>query len=378
MEHGSHVALVLSALAACTVTSPPASAPPLRDPAVGLAQAPPPSVSATPADPGTTTSSSRPMHLTAKPLPLPGASGPASLDYIACDRSRSRIWVPVGATGSVDVLDIATGIFTRIDGFKTVEREARGRRRTVGPSAATVGDGFVYIGNRATNEVCPIDVNTLRTAKCLKLAAGTDGVAYVASAKEVWVTTPDDRTLMVLDASNPSVLARKTAVKLDGEPEGYAVDDRTGRFFTNLEDKGGTVVVDVRTREVKATWNPGCDADGPRGIAFDAAHDFVIVACTDHVQVLDAAHDGARLGQLDAGAGVDNIDYVDGKLYVAAGKASKLTVASVDEKGRLTVVAVGETSEGARNAVADAKGNAYVADSPGARLLVLSGAPVAP
>jgi DNA-binding beta-propeller fold protein YncE len=136
--------------------------------------------------------------------------------------------------------------------------------------------------------------------------------------------------------------------------------------------------VDVKTHKVKATWNPGCGADGPRGIAFDAAHNFAFVACTDHVQVLDAAHDGAVLGKLDAGAGVDNIDCVDGRLYVAAGKASKLTVASIDDKGELTLVATGDSSEGARNAVADANGNAYVADSLGGRLLVFAAAKTQP
>ena len=84
---------------------------------------------------------------------------------------------------------------------------------------------------------------------------------------------------------------------------------------------------------MKATWNPGCGADGPRGLAFDAAHDFVVVACTDHVQVLDAGHDGAPLGRLDTGAGVDNIDFVGGRVYAAAGKAAQLTVAAVDDEG---------------------------------------------
>jgi DNA-binding beta-propeller fold protein YncE len=279
--------------------------------------------------------------------------------------------VPAGSTGSVDVLDIANNTFSRIDGFKTAERVTEGgKTRTLGPSAAAVGDGFVYVGNRASNEVCPIDVKTLKSFKCLKLATGTDGVAYVAATKEVWVTAPKNQTLTVLDASKPSALALKTTIKTDGAPEGYAVDEAHGLFFTNLEDKGGTVVFDVKTHKVKETWNPNCDATGPRGIAFDPAHNFAIVACTDHVQVLDAARDGALLGKLDAGSGIDNIDCVGGRVYIAAGKASKLTVASIDEKGQLTVVATGDSSDGARNAVADAKGNAYVADSMGGRLLV--------
>jgi hypothetical protein len=85
-------------------------------------------------------------------------------------------------------------------------------------------------------------------------------------------------------------------------------------------------------------------------------------------------HDGAPLGRLDTGAGLDNIDLVDGKVYAAAGKAARLTVAAVDDKGQLAVVATGDTSEGARNAVVDASGNVYVADSPGARILVFPAA----
>ncbi|MEO7329598.1 MAG: hypothetical protein ABI193_13545, partial [Minicystis sp.] len=313
-----------------------------------------------------------PAGLTAKAIALPGVTGPAFLDYIAYERSPSRVWVPVGNTGSVDVYDTATGTFTRIDGFKTAERERNGKKRTAGPSAVSLGDGYAFIGNRASSEVCPIDTKTLKAAACVTLPDPTDGVIYVASAKEVWVTTPKASAVVVLDASTPAALKVKTRVKTEGEPEGYAVDDQRGRFFTNLEDKDRTLVIDVKTHAVTATWNPACGAEGPRGLAYDSARDFLVVACTDHLQVIDAGHGGALLGRLDTGAGVDNLDLIGGKLYVAAGKAARLTVATLDDQGRLTVVATGQTAEGARNAVADAAGNAYVADPGGARFLVLS------
>jgi hypothetical protein len=334
-----------------------------------------------PAGPGGTTTGSAAAgahagvaRIEGKPAPLPGVEGPAFLDYIVYERARSRVWVPVSSTGSVDVFDTASGAFTRIDGFKTVDREVRGKKRTIGPSAATVGDGVVYIGDRASSEVCPVDTKTLTTGACLTLRSPTDGVAYVASAREVWVTMPRDRSIAVLDASKPAALNAKTTVPTGGEPEGYAVDDAHGRFFTNLEDKGQTLVVDVKTHKVTSTWNPGCNSDGPRGLAFDATHDIVIVACTEHLQVLDAAHDGAPLGKLDTGAGVDNIDIVGGAVYVAASKAGRLTVATIGDHGKLTVQATGDTAEGARNAVADAQGNVYVPDSQGGRLLVFPAA----
>jgi DNA-binding beta-propeller fold protein YncE len=248
----------------------------------------------------------------------------------------------------------------------------RGKKRKMGPSAVTIGEGYAYVGDRATGEVCGVDTSTLKPGKSVTVG-GTDGVAYVASAKEVWVTKPGDQTVVVLDASKPEALKVKTAIKLDGAPEGYAIDPSAGTFFTNLEDKNKTVVIDVKTHKPRATWKIDCGEAGPRGIAADAARGFVFVACTDRVLVLDGAHDGAALASLDTGAGVDNIDWLAPQrlLFVAAGRAAKLTVARIDDKGQPAVVAAGATVEGARNAVADASGNAYVPDAGNARLLVV-------
>jgi DNA-binding beta-propeller fold protein YncE len=314
-----------------------------------------------------------PTQLTGKPIGLPGTNGHATLDYLIFEPAHGRVWAPVGDTGSVDVLDPASGQFTRIDGFKNAEREVHSKKRMMGPSSGSFGEGFVYIGNRASSEVCPIDAGTLKPGKCLKLATAPDGVAYVASAKELWVTTPKDSSLTVLDASKPGTLKPKAVVKMPGSPEGYAVDDTRGLFFTNLEDKDQTVVIDVKTHKIKSTWPSACGSDGPRGIAVDTANQVVMVACTDHLQVLDGGRDGAQIAKLDTGAGVDNVEWLPSQrlLYVGAAKAAKLTVIHVDEKGQPTVVATGPTTEGARNAVVDASGNAYLADPINGGVLVV-------
>ena len=67
------------------------------------------------------------------------------MDFVVYDRSRHRVWVPAGNTGSVDVIDAATAKVTRIEGFPTKEVERNGNTRTVGPSSASVGDGVVYV-----------------------------------------------------------------------------------------------------------------------------------------------------------------------------------------------------------------------------------------
>lgn len=300
-----------------------------------------------------------------------------TIDYLAADPAHSRVWVPVGETGSADVFDVKTSAFTRVDGFKTADSESHGRKRVLGPSAVSIGDGFAYIGNRATGEVCSIDEGTLKLGKCLKLPTSTDGVVYVAPEKEVWVTTPRDHSLTVLDASKPDALAPKRVIKTDGSPEGYAVDAVHGLFYTNLEDKNRTLAFDLKTHAVKSNWPTGCGADGPRGVAVDPARRFVLVACTDGVRVLDGAHEGAPLGSIDAGAGVDNIEYVAAThtVYAAAARAARVTVARINDSGQPALVATVTTTEGARNAVVDADGNIYVADPLAARLLVLGAPP---
>jgi DNA-binding beta-propeller fold protein YncE len=172
----------------------------------------------------------------------------------------------------------------------------------------------------------------------------------------------------------PARLRVKLVVKTDGAPEGYAVDLRRGLFYTNLEDKNRTLGFDVRTHALKTTWPTGCSDEGPRGIAVDAERSLVFVACTDGVRVLDATHEGEIVGKLDAGAGVDNIDYLEARklLYVAAGKAARLTVARIEDGGRPVILATWPTAEGVRNAVVDAVGNAYVAEPSAARLLVFA------
>jgi hypothetical protein len=361
----------------------------LAPPATGTAAAPSSSAatsasttSTSPPAPASASASSSgapaPVTLVATPFPLPGATGAASLDYIAYE-APGRVWIPVGSTGSADAFDVTARTFTRVDGFKTAVRDARGTKRTVGPSSAAAGDGVVYIGNRATNEVCPIDAKKLALGKCLALPVAIDGLAYVASAKELWVTEPHESQIAVLDASKPGALAPKAIVKLEGAPEGYAVDDAHGIFYTNLEDKGGTVAIDVKTHKPTSTWNAGCGSDGPRGLVVDGARGLVVVACTDHLQVLDAspAHGGAKLGTLDTGAGVDNVDYAPSTklVYAAAGKAERLTIASLDDKGVLTVVATGATAPGARNPVVDGGGRVYVADSQASRIWVFDAPP---
>jgi DNA-binding beta-propeller fold protein YncE len=328
--------------------------------------------------------------LLAASIALPGGP-PVGMDYLAYDAAQGRIWVPAGNTGNVDVVDVATGKVTTIGGFATAPSPRPGRPNR-GPSAAAVAGGQVWIGNRADNEICAVDAQTLARGLCLRLPSAPDGLAYVTKApatREIWVTTPGDQTITIVDISHDKPVSTET-IKIGGDPEGLAVDAAHGLFFTNVEDKDRTLAVDIGTRKIVASWPAGCGAAGPRGLALDGAHRLLFVACTDGAAAFDLArvgkHEGGpagknetrEVGRLKTGGGVDNIDYspARGLLFVASGKQATLTIARVSAAGALTTVGgASPTAPGARCVVVDANGTAYVADSAGGRLIVVKPPP---
>jgi len=318
-----------------------------------------------------------------KPINLPGATGTVALDYFAYDRATGKVWVPASNTGSVDVIDEATDAVSQVTGFATGEIERRGKKITVGPTAASVGDGVIYIGNRGDATLCVIDAKSLARLECVPVSADhtvtPDGVVYVAAAREVWLTlrpkagdTAAAKSLEIFDASDPRHLKPKTRIPLDGLAEGYAVDNQRGLFYTNVEESGTTVAIDVRTHNIVAKWNPG-SAD-LQGLALDNARRFLFVACGDHVVSLDAGHDGKITDSIVTGAGLDNIDYSEHAkvLYAAASQAATLTVADVNDHGKFHLKTTVPTVKGARGVVAGKGETAYLIDPAEARILKLT------
>jgi DNA-binding beta-propeller fold protein YncE len=326
---------------------------------------------------------SRSDKFTVKPLPLPGANGLVMLDYFAYDHGSRRLWVPAANTASVDVIDTTTDQIQRIEGFPVTQVEFKGKQRAVGPSSVAIGDGVVYVGSRADSRICIIDARTLKLGKCIAfapasagLASAPDGLMYIAATHELWATSgappvgipAADKSIKILAASSTD-LTPSGKVPLPGSAEGYAIDNTHGRFYTNLEETGQTVAIDVHKRAVVSTWR---SCEDPSGVAVDTKRGFVFVACGgDHVVVLDAAHDGHVAGSIATGAGVDNIDYVEdtGMLYVAAAEAAQLTIAHVDDNGKPAAVAVVPTTKGTRSVVAGAGGVAYLIDPLGGNIL---------
>ena len=300
---------------------------------------------------------------TVKSLPLPtSGTGGIYMDYIAYDANTGYVWVPAGNTGAVDVVDTKSGTVKQIADFPTAEVQARNGKRTVGPTSVTIGDGVAYVGNRADYRICAINARTLVPKTCAHIDSMPDGIAYVGSTHEVWVTAPRDKSIRILDAQT---LVEKAKLTFDGNPEGFAVDNNRGRFYTNLEDKDQSLAIDIKSHQTVATWNPSGGKEGPHGLRVDPKSGFLFVACSAEAEVLDAAHDGKVLSMVETGDGVDDIDYAADthRLYVGAARAAQLTIAHVDANGKLTIAGQVATHAGARNGVVTRGGTVYLAHS---------------
>lgn len=298
---------------------------------------------------------------TVRTVALPDhGKGNITMDYIAYDPRTGYVWVPAINIGSVDVVDTSNGSVREISGFATNEVEVRGRKRAQGPSGVSIGDGLVYIGDRADSSVCALDERTLARKTCGHIDSIPDGVVYVAPTKEVWVTAPRDNSVRILDGQT---LSQKEKLTFEGRPEGYAVDAQRDRFYMNYEDKDLTTAIDLKTHKTLAKWQSSCGGDGPHGLQIDQKTGYLFVACSTRAEVLDAGHNGEHLSSINTGDGVDDLNYSPAThtLYVGAAKDARLTVALVDAAGKLSLVAEVPTHEGARNGVVTKNGTVYLA-----------------
>ena len=199
----------------------------------------------------------------------------------------------------------------------------------------------------------------------MTLPSPPDGVAYVERS-QVWVTTPRTHSLTIIERG-----AIAGTIALDGEPEGYAVDT-AGHFFTNLEDRDLTLVIDVATHAITKSLHPHCGAAGPRGLA--PAGTRIVVACTDHLAVVRSRQAIAccRPWPQARAWTTSTTSHPRDRSTRSRAKMRDFTIATLDDAGVLTLSTSAPTSSGTRVVVSDAQGNAYVGDAAGAAMWIFS------
>lgn len=305
-------------------------------------------------------------------IEMPGGGSGIGFDDLRFSDELRKLIVPAGRTGRVDVVDPGTGAIESVDGFSRAA--SRGRGHEEGTTSADAGQGHLFAIDRSDQTLSAVELGARRIVARVKLGGGPDYVRWVGGAQEVWVTEPGRKVIETFrfEGGSSPRLTKTGSITVPGGPESLVVDAVGRRAYTNTF-RDETVAIDVGSHAIAARWPNHCH--GARGIALDASRGLLFVGCDEGKAVsLDVAHGGRAIGEAKAGEGVDVIAYSPtlGHLYVPAAESADLTVIGVGSRGELRALGAIATAPEAHCAAADDRGNVYVCDPDGGRLLVFS------
>lgn len=270
--------------------------------------------------------------------------------------------IPIGGEGGWDILTIDTAarrlFLSHATKVVVVDLE---RNAMVGEIADTLGvHGFVvapelqrgFSSNGKEAKASVVDLKTLRTIAKLDTGENPDALVYDPKRGEVYVFNHTGKSATVIDARNASVVA---TIPLDGTPEFAVADTGAGRIYCNLEDKNEVAVIDAAKREVVARWALA-PAEGPTGIALDAAHHRLFSACHNKLMAMLDTETGKVVATVPIGAGVDGCAFDDlTQMAFASCGEGITTIAREETPAKLSVVQTLKTERGARTMALDPK-----------------------
>jgi len=192
--------------------------------------------------------------------------------------------------------------------------------------AGTEGHGFISCGK--SNSVVMFDLNSLDTLKRIPVGKGPDAIIYDPASQHIFVMNGKSEDISVLNSATGELI---TTIKLSGAPE-FAVSDRQGHVYVNLEDKSVVVKIDSRKNRFLATWSlsPG---EGPTGIAMDMYSKTLFIGCANEKLITLNTKNGKVIDVVPIGKGVDAVVYDSAKGNVIVpgdGTATLITAGSED------------------------------------------------
>jgi DNA-binding beta-propeller fold protein YncE len=302
-------------------------------------------------------------------IALPGGEHGLDLDDMAYMPALHRVVVPAGQTGTLVLIDPETNALTSIPGISPTATKPHGRDE--GTSSAAYGADLLFASDHTDKAIAVVDPVHKRVLVRVPLANGSDYVRYFAEQHELWVTEPKASQIEVFGfkVHAKPMLTPKAKISIPGGPESLVFDSAHHRAYANLW-KAKTVVIDTATHRVVSEWSNGCE--GSRGLAVDAAHARLFVACKEGaINVLSLKADGKLLAHAKSGAGIDIIAYSPllHHLYVPGSKSATLTIFDVAPSGALTPLVTYPTAEHAHCVAADNLGHVYVCNPRGGGVL---------
>jgi YVTN family beta-propeller protein len=268
--------------------------------------------------------------------------GNGGWDYLTLDSAAHRLFI--SRATRVDVVNTQTG-------------------QVVGSIADTQGVHGIafapdlhrgFTSNGKGDSITVFDLDSLKIIREVKITAhNPDSILYEPSGKHVFTFNGKSKDVTVLDASTLAVVA---TIPVPDKPE-FAVNDRAGQIFVNIESAPGQmVVIDSRKLAVKATW-PLAGCDSPSGLAMDRVHRRLFSVCDDKVMAVTNADNGSSVARVPIGEGPDAAAFDEKRsLVLSSNGEGSLTLVREESPDRYQVADTVKTQRGARTMALDSAG----------------------
>jgi len=175
----------------------------------------------------------------------------------------------------------------------------------------------VFATATGTNQLVALDETS--GAELYRTPTGDypDGLTYVSSTGQLWISNESGGTETVIDATTGHVAG---TARLGGEAGNVRYDPAHDRVLVDVQTRNQVAVIDPHTRTILARAAvPGCDHD--HGLILDPANTRAFVACDGNAQLVVLSLPGLpAIGRFQVGGDPDvlALDPLHHILYIAA------------------------------------------------------------
>ncbi len=266
--------------------------------------------------------------------------GDGGFDYVYADSDGRKLYVARG------------GPMARVSAFNLDTLEPAGEIPMINARGAAA-DTMSHHGFASSSPVAMWDTKTMALIKTIPVEGRPDGILADPFNHRVYIFSHTAPNVTVLDAKDGAVMG---TIDLGGAPEQAATDEK-GHIYVDIEDKGTVAVVDAKTMKVSATYSLNGKGGGNAGLALDAKHHVLFVACREpQVMVMLDANDGKYLADLPIGQGCDGATFnaKTGECFSSQGDGT-LTVIKETSPTKFAVEQNVKTMPGAKTLTLDSK-----------------------
>jgi DNA-binding beta-propeller fold protein YncE len=205
------------------------------------------------------------------------------------------------------------------------------------------GHGFVT--SSEDRSVVMFDLKTFKVLGRIPAAEDADAALFDAPSNRVFTLNGDAHSSTVIDPRSGTLI---TNIDLGGKPE-YGVSAGDGKVYVNLNDISEIVEIDAKTATVGRRWSTA-PCKQPTPLAIDKVHHRLFSGCRSGVMAISDYKAGKVVATVPIGTGVDGDGYdpATGNAF-ASNADGTLTVIHQDSPDQYHVLQTVTTPVGSRN-----------------------------